>query len=163
MNITSDDFINKKIETKHKLNQIHLLSVESVLGANCRIPFIHISKRKNYIEEANERINEFSFAYMFNPTLHTNKVFKEKVKACLSNTFGADTNKHINNILLKLNTRVIALVVHYEHEHLKSRKLLKVLSCVICKIIDRYVCIDYLCTEIKNKSNKAWTLIENKK
>ena len=37
-------------------------------------------KEKNYIEEKNERINEFSFAYMFNPTLHTIKVFKEQVK-----------------------------------------------------------------------------------
>ena len=80
MNITSDYFINKTIETKHKWNQIHLLSMESVLGANCRIPLIHMSKRKNYIEETNERINEFSFAYMFNPTLHKHKVFKEQVK-----------------------------------------------------------------------------------
>ena len=76
MNITSDDFINKTIETKNKWNQMHILSIESVLGANFRIPLIHISKRKIYIEETNERINEFSFAYMFNPTLHTNKVFK---------------------------------------------------------------------------------------
>ena len=146
MNITSDDFINKKIETKHKWNQIHLLSMESVLGVNCRITLIHMSKKKIYIEETNERINEFSFAYMFNPTLHKNKVFKEQVKACLGNKFGADTNKHINNILLRRNTRVIALVVHYEHGYLKSRKLFKVLSCVIYTIIDRYVCIDYLCT-----------------
>ena len=51
MDITSDDFINKKIETKHKWKQIHLLSMESVLGANFRIPLIHMSKRKIYIEE----------------------------------------------------------------------------------------------------------------
>ena len=46
-NISSDDFINKKIETKHKWNQIHILSMESVLGANFRIPLIHMSNRKN--------------------------------------------------------------------------------------------------------------------
>ena len=80
MNIISDDFINKTIKTKHKCNQIHLLSMESVLGANFRIPLIHMSKRNIYIEETNERINEFSFAYMFNPTLYTKKVFKEQVK-----------------------------------------------------------------------------------
>ena len=118
-----------------------------MLGTNCRIPLIHMSTRKFYIEETNERTNEFSFAYMFNPTLYLQKVFKYQVKACLGNTFGADTNKHINKIYLKRNTRVIALVVHYEHGHLKSRKLFKVLSCVIYTIIDRYVCIDYLCTE----------------
>ena len=49
-NITSDDFINKTIETKHKWNQIHLLSMESVLGDNCRIVLIHMSKRNIYIE-----------------------------------------------------------------------------------------------------------------
>ena len=97
-NISSDDFINKRIETKDKWNQIHLLSMESVLGENCRIPLIHMSKRKMCIEETNEHIHEFSFASMLNPTLHTKKVFKEQVKACLSNTFGADTNKHINYI-----------------------------------------------------------------
>ena len=86
--------------------------MESVLGANCRIPLIHMSKRKNYIEETNERMNDLSFAYMCNPTLYTNKVFKYQVKACLGNTFGSDTNKHINNILLRHNTRVIALIVN---------------------------------------------------
>ena len=70
MNIKSDDFINKKIETKDKWNQLYLLSIESVLGANCRIPLIHMSKRKFYIEETNERMTDFSFAYMCNPTLY---------------------------------------------------------------------------------------------
>ena len=81
--------------------------MESVLGVNCRIPLIHMSKRKIYIEEKNERMNEFSFAYMCNPTLYRHKVFKEQVKLCLNNTFGADTNKHINDILLIPNTRVL--------------------------------------------------------
>ena len=103
MNIASDDFINKTIETKHKWNQIHLLSMESVLGANCCIPLIHMSKRKIYIEETNERINEFSFAYMLNPHLNMNKAFKDQVKTCLNNTFGADTNRHINKTLMKPN------------------------------------------------------------
>ena len=96
--------------------------------------------------------NEFSFAYMFNPTLHTNKVFKDQVKAFLSNTFGADTNKHINKILLKRNTRVIALVVYSELGNTNPKKMFKVLSCVIYAIIDRYVCMDYLGTEIKKIS-----------
>ena len=48
-----------KIETKNKWNQLYLLSMESVLGANCRIPLIHMSKRKIYIEKTNVRINEF--------------------------------------------------------------------------------------------------------
>ena len=47
---------------------------------------------------------------------------------------------------------MIALVVHYEHGNLNTRKFFKVLSCVIYTIIDRYVFIDYLCTEIKKIS-----------
>ena len=76
-NITSDDFINKTIDTKDKWNQIYLLIMESVLGVNCSIPLIHMSKRNIYIEKTNERMNEFSFAYMCNPTLYRHKVFKE--------------------------------------------------------------------------------------
>ena len=90
MNITPDDFINKKIETKDKWNQLYLLSMESVLGANCRIPLIHMSKRKNYIEETNELMNDFYFAYMCNPTLYKHKCFKDQVESCLGNTFGAE-------------------------------------------------------------------------
>ena len=89
---------------------------------------------------------------MINPTLHTNKVFKEKVKACLSNSFGSDTNKHINKTLMKRNKRVLALVVHYELGNINPRKIFKGLSCVIYTIIDRYVCIDYLGTEMKKIS-----------
>ena len=96
-----------------KWNQIHLISMESVLGSNCRIPLLHMSKRKVFIEVTNERINEFSFAYMCNPHLHINKMFTEQVKICLSRTFGSDTVKQINVILKKRNTRVIALIMIY--------------------------------------------------
>ena len=84
--------------------------MESVLGANCRMLLVHISNRKKWIEETNQCINEFSLAYMLNPTLNNNKDFKEQVKACLINTSGADTNKHINRTLMKQYTRVLALV-----------------------------------------------------
>ena len=73
MIMTSDDYVDKKIKAKQKWNQINLIIMESVLGSNCRIPLLHMSKRKGYIEITNERINEFSFAYMCNPHLHINK------------------------------------------------------------------------------------------
>ena len=149
---SAEDFINKNIETKDKWNQIHILSMASMLWENCRMLLIHISNRKKWIEEKNQRINDFSFAYMLNPILNKNKPFKEQVKACLSNTFGADTNKHINKTLMNTDTRVLALVVHYELGNTNPKKMFKVLSCVIYEIIDRYVCIDYLGTEIKKIS-----------
>ena len=83
---------------------------------------------------------------MLNPVLHINKVFRYQVKVCLINTFGADTNKHINKKLMKLDTRVLALFVFYEHGTLNPSKSFRVLSCVIYTIIDRYVCIDCLST-----------------
>ena len=63
----------KKIKTKLKWNKINLISMEYGLGSNCRIPLLHMSKRKVFIEVTNERINEFSFAYMCNPHLHIKK------------------------------------------------------------------------------------------
>ena len=83
-NISAEDYINKTIETKDKWNQINVLSMEYMLGANCCMLLLHMSKRKNCIEETNQRINDFSFGYMFNPTLYKNKVFREQVKACLT-------------------------------------------------------------------------------
>ena len=47
---------------------------------------------------------------------------------------------------------MLALVFNFELGNLNPRKMFKVLSCVIYAIIDRYVCIDYLGTEIKKIS-----------
>ena len=99
--ISAVDYINQKIETKDKWNQINVLSMEYMLVANCRMPLLHMSKSYIWIEETNQRINEFYFGHMLNPTLLTNKVFKEQVKTCFKNTFGPDTNKHINRTLHK--------------------------------------------------------------
>ena len=126
-NFSAEDFINKKIETKDKWNQIHLLSMESVLGANFRIPLIHMSNRKIYIEETNQRTNEFPFAYILNPHLNMNKYFKDQVKTCLSNTFDADTNRHIIKTLMNRYTRVLALVVFNELGTFNPRKMFRVL------------------------------------
>ena len=143
---------SKKIDTKDKWNQLYLLSMESVFGVNFRIPLLHMSKRKVYIEITTKRINEFYFSYMCNPTLYRHKVFKEQLKLCLNNTFGADTNKQINVILKRPNTRVIALIIIYDHGRYSTIKMFKVLCCFVYTIIDKYVCIDYLCTENKRLS-----------
>ena len=89
---------------------------------------------------------------MLNPILNKNKSFKYQVKACLGNTFGVDTNKHINKTFMNQDTRVLALVVFNELGNFNPRTMFKVLSCVIYTITDRYVCIDYLGTETKKIS-----------
>ena len=99
--ILAVDYINKTIETKDKCNQINVLNMQSMLVANFCMPLLHMSKIYIWIEETNQRINEFSFGYMMNPTLFKNRAFKEQVKVCFRNTFGLDTTSHINTILLK--------------------------------------------------------------
>ena len=41
-NISAEDCMNEKIETKDKWNQINVLSMESMLGANCRMTLLHM-------------------------------------------------------------------------------------------------------------------------
>ena len=134
--IVAVDCINQKIETK-KWNQINVLDIQSILVDNCRMPLLHISKISIWIEETNQCINEFSFGYMMNPTLFKNRDFKEQVKVCFKNTFGPDTTSHINKILMKKNTRVLALVIFSESGKTIIRKLFRVLSCVIYTIINK--------------------------
>ena len=74
---------NKTIETKDKWNQLNLLDMQSLLGNNFRRPSLHMSKSYIWLEETNQRINEFSIGYIMNPNLNTNKAFREQLKVCL--------------------------------------------------------------------------------
>ena len=71
---------------------------------------------------------------MMNPKLHKKKGFREQVKVCLKTTFIPSTNAHISKILLKDNTRVLALVMFYKNRKINTWKMFIVLSCVIYKI-----------------------------
>ena len=81
-----------------------------------------MAKSYIWIEETNKRINEFSIGYMMNTILNTHKCFREQVKVCLKNTFSTLTMTHISKILLKPNTRVLALVIFYENRKKMQRK-----------------------------------------
>ena len=83
-----------------------------MLGTNCRMPLLHMSKSYIWLEETNQRINEFSVGYMMNPTLNRNIAFKDQVRVRLKQIFGPDTNSHISKTLQKLNTRVLALAIY---------------------------------------------------
>ena len=79
---------------------------------------------KSYIclDETNQRIHEFSIGYMMNPNLNIQKYFRDQVKVCLKNTVSTSTMTHINKLLLKPNTRVLALVMFYENRKKIQRK-----------------------------------------
>ena len=68
-----------------------------------------------WLKETNQRIHEFSNGYMMNTNLNSHNAFREQVKVCLKNTFSTSTMTHISKIILKPNTRVLALVMFYEN------------------------------------------------
>ena len=62
------------------------------------------------------------------------------------NTFGPSTQPFIRATLAENKTRVLSLLMFYETRK-NPKKYFKVLSYVICTIINNYVCIDYLACE----------------
>ena len=112
-----------------------------------------MAKSYIWIEEKNQRINELSIGYMMNPNLIIKKGFKEQVKVCMKTTFSTSTMTHISKIILKPNTRVLALFMFLRIEKNNVNKMFRVLSCVIYKIISNCVCIDYLGSEGKKLSD----------
>ena len=106
---------NKTIETKYKWNQLNLMEIQYLLGTNNCLPLSHMAKSYICLEETNQRINELFIGYMMNPHLSMNKVFREQVKVCMKNTFSTSTMTHISKILLKPNTRVLELVMFFDH------------------------------------------------
>ena len=109
--ILAVDYKNKKNQTQEKWNQLNIMDIQSLLGTNYHLPLSHMAKSYIWLEETNQRNNEFSIWYMMNPNFSINRYFKEQVKVCLKTTFYASPLSHISKILLKLDTRVLALVI----------------------------------------------------
>ena len=105
----------KTIETKDKWNKLNLIDIQYMLRTNHCPPLSHMAKSYIWPEETNQRINEFSIGYMVNPNLNMKKLFREKVKVCRKTTFSSSTMTHISKILLKPNTRVLALVMFFDN------------------------------------------------
>ena len=110
---------NKTIENKDKRNQLDPLDIKYLLGTNHCMPLSHMAKSYIWLEETNQNINELSIGYMMNPNFPKNKFFREQVKLYLKNTFVPSTNTLISKILLKDNTRVLALVMLYDNREKK--------------------------------------------
>ena len=91
------------------------MDIQYLLGPNHHPPLSKMDKSFIWLEEKKQRINEFYIGYMMNPDLNTNKVFREQVKVYLKTTFYTSTMTQTSKILLKPNTRVLALVMFYEN------------------------------------------------
>ena len=105
----------KTIQTKDKCNQLSIMDVQYMLGTNHLLPLSHMAKSYIWLEAKKQRINEFYIGYMMNPNLSMNKAFREQVKVCMITVFSTSTMTHISKILLKPNTRVLALVMFFDH------------------------------------------------
>ena len=55
----------------------------------------------------------------------------------------------IRYFLKKKNTCAMALIMVYENNGDKPKKVYRVLSCAVYDLIDNYVCIDYLSSKKK--------------
>ena len=82
-----------------------------------------------------------------NPNLSMKKYFKDQVKVCMKTTSSTETMTHISKILLKPDTRVLALVMFFRIIYICAKKMFRVFSCVIYTIIRNCVCTDYLGSE----------------
>ena len=140
---------------------MNILNVQSMLGDNCRMPLLHMSKSYIWLEEKNQRINEFSIGYMMNPTLYRNRHFKDQVKVCFKHTFGPDITYHINKILQKKNTRVLALVIFYEsRKTIITSYIIHVVwrMCVAFHLSDLYQVCAYMADE---RPTFGWLVCRN--
>ena len=133
------------------------MNIKYLLGTNHRLPLSYMAKSYIWLEETNQRINELSIGCMMNPNFSMNKDFKEQVKVCMKTTFSTETMTHISKILLKPDTRVLALVIFFIIKK-KAKKMFRVLSCVIYAIIRNDFFIDYLGSEKKIKwfTSQCW-------
>ena len=89
------------------------MDIKYLLGTYHRLTLSHMAKSYIWLVERNQRTNEFSIGYIMNPNLNMNKLFREQVRVCMKNTLPTSTMTKISKILLKLNARVIALVMFF--------------------------------------------------
>ena len=126
------------------METLDVIRLLPLLGVNHRQYILHMSKIMVHFYSINDSINQFAIGYMINPSLNFNKVFREKVQMFLSVTFNEKTMETIKNCLRKKNRCVMALIMFYENNGIKPKKVYRVFSCFLYSLIKNYVCIHYI-------------------
>ena len=88
--------------------------MQSLLGTNYRMPLLHRSKIHIWLEEKNQRIDEFSIGYMMSQNLNRNRAFRDQVKVCLKHTQLDQIPVFVSLKHYQKNNRLLALVIFYE-------------------------------------------------
>ena len=83
-----------------------------------------------------ETINQFAIVYMINPSLKCNKVFIIQIENFLSLSFAARTMETIEYCMKKNNTCAMALIIIYDNNGEITKKVYRVLSCVVYYLIN---------------------------
>ena len=47
-----------------------------IVGANYRLPILHMSKRMVCLYRIEKTVHQFAIGYMINPSIHINRIFK---------------------------------------------------------------------------------------
>ena len=89
-----------------------------------------------HIYSTEKTIRQFSIGYIINYSRHNNRIFREKVQKFLGYYFSIETMKTIRDFLLKKNTSILALIMIYETVGKDTRKVYRVLSCVVYTLIE---------------------------
>ena len=84
-----------------------------------------MSKIMVHIYSIDDSINPFPIGYMVNPSLHFNKLFREKVGNFSSASFHKKTMETIKGCLKNKNICVISLIIFYENNGLKPKKCIR--------------------------------------
>ena len=142
----------RKNSGKYKWRTLNVIPLISLVGINIRQPILHKSKTMVHCYSTDEIINTFTIGHIINPSLNCNKEFREQVRKWLSVSFHENTMETIKDCLRNNNTCVMALIMFYENNGLKPKKVYRVLSCVVYYLVYNYVCIDYLSFQSKTLS-----------
>ena len=116
----------------------------SLLGANHRLPLLHMDKHFIWINETKQCINEIKIGYMITLGLNVNKSLRYLVEKYMYTIFGEIIQPFIKATLAKNSTSVLYLILSYDTGADNPNKAYKVMSCVIYTKIKNYVCIDYI-------------------
>ena len=135
---------DRKVPGKDTWETLYAIPLIPLSGVNHCKPILHVSKIMVQYYYIDETIHQFAIGYMIKPSLHFKKLFIEQVETFLSSTFYEKKMETIKYYLRNKNTCVMTLIMFYDNNGLKPKKMYRVLSCVIYYLIENYVCIDYL-------------------
>ena len=121
------------------METLGVIPLMPLVEVNNRQPILHTSKIMVCCSSPDDSINKFGIGYMINPSLNCYKVFREQVGKLLIVSLHKNTMENIKDCLRKKSTCVMALIMFYENNGEKPKKVYKLLIFVVYYLVDNYV------------------------